>query len=130
MNESEVAADLDSGRAPVGHHASAKQAAKRLPGPVTADWPKGEPFARALSHGSMSVELYVPAEVDTQQPHVQDELYVIERGKGRLRIADAFYDFEAGDVLFVPAGTDHRFETFSADFRTWVIFWGPPGGEP
>jgi uncharacterized protein YjlB len=32
-------------------------------------------------------------------------------------------------VLFVPAGTTHRFEDFSADFATWVVFWGPQGGE-
>jgi hypothetical protein len=23
----------------------------------------------------------------------------------------------------------HRFEEFSADFATWVMFWGPKGGE-
>jgi quercetin dioxygenase-like cupin family protein len=37
--------------------------------------------------------------------------------------------FAPGDVLFVPAGTIHRFEEFTDDFRTWVIFYGPPGGE-
>jgi len=37
--------------------------------------------------------------------------------------------FAPGMVLFVPAGTTHRFEDFSADFATWVVFWGPQGGE-
>jgi len=32
-------------------------------------------------------------------------------------------------VLFVPARVEHRFEEFSDDFATWVIFWGPKGGE-
>ena len=35
---------------------------------------------------------------------------------------------EAGDLLFVPAHVEHRFERFSDDFRTWVIFFGPQGG--
>lgn len=37
--------------------------------------------------------------------------------------------FAANDVLFVEAGSTHRFENFSEDFSTWVIFWGPEGGE-
>jgi uncharacterized protein YjlB len=37
--------------------------------------------------------------------------------------------FEKGDFLFAPAGVKHRFEDFSDDFLTWVIFYGPEGGE-
>jgi hypothetical protein len=29
----------------------------------------------------------------------------------------------------VPAGKAHRFENFTPDFATWVVFWGPQGGE-
>ena len=39
------------------------------------------------------------------------------------------HGFAPGDMLFVPAGTVHRFEDFSDDFATWVIFYGPEGGE-
>ena len=39
------------------------------------------------------------------------------------------HPFNAGDLLFVPAGVVHRFEDFSDDFSTWVIFYGPEGGE-
>jgi len=31
--------------------------------------------------------------------------------------------------LFVPAGIEHRFENFTSDFATWVIFYGKEGGE-
>lgn len=34
-----------------------------------------------------------------------------------------------GDLLFVPAGVVHRFEEFTDDFATWVMFYGPEGGE-
>jgi hypothetical protein len=37
--------------------------------------------------------------------------------------------FIAGTTFFVPAGAEHRFENFSPDFATWVVFWGPKGGE-
>jgi quercetin dioxygenase-like cupin family protein len=42
---------------------------------------------------------------------------------------DTRHRFQAGDAFFVPAGQVHRFEHFSDDFVTWVVFWGPPGGE-
>ena len=37
--------------------------------------------------------------------------------------------FGPGDVLFVGAKVEHRFEDFSDDFATWVVFYGPRGGE-
>ena len=37
--------------------------------------------------------------------------------------------FKENDVLFVPAGIEHRFENFTDDFATWVIFYGEKGGE-
>ena len=36
---------------------------------------------------------------------------------------------DAGDVIFVEAGVPHRFEGYGEDFATWVVFWGPEGGE-
>jgi hypothetical protein len=32
-------------------------------------------------------------------------------------------------VVFVAAGEHHRFVNFSGDFSTWVVFYGPEGGE-
>jgi mannose-6-phosphate isomerase-like protein (cupin superfamily) len=88
-----------------------------------------EPFAAALAHGSMRVELFAPRGVDTQTPHSQDELYIVSRGTSRFLNGGVETHCQAGDVLFVKAGVDHRFRDFSADFETWVIFWGPDGGE-
>lgn len=88
-----------------------------------------ETYVDLFSHGSMSVELYQPIEIDTQEPHSQDELYVIASGSGHFVNGDKRHPFETGEVLFVPAGVEHRFEDFSADFSAWVIFYGPEGGE-
>jgi mannose-6-phosphate isomerase-like protein (cupin superfamily) len=38
---------------------------------------------------------------------------------------DETSQFKAGDLLLVPQGAVHRFENFSKDFATWVIFYGP-----
>lgn len=101
----------------------------KLPGKVSGNWPQGERFTRALAHGSMSVEFYAPVGTDPQTPHEQDELYFIHSGQGTLRIANEVHSFGPGTCFFVPAGVDHRFEKFSDDFSTWVVFWGPAGGE-
>lgn len=86
-------------------------------------------FVEVLRHGSMSVELYAPVDLDGQSPHEQDELYVVATGSGRLQIGEISYAVQPGSVAFVRAGEEHRFEDFTADFSTWVIFWGPTGGE-
>lgn len=101
----------------------------QLPGPVSEAWPAGERFVQALAHGTMSVELYAPVGHDPQTPHSQDELYFPISGQATLRIGTATHLAVAGSVFFVPAGVDHRFETFTGDFSTWVVFWGPKGGE-
>lgn len=88
-----------------------------------------KPFVKLLEHGSMSVEYYAPEFEDLQTPHDQDELYVIDQGEGVFFNGGIRHTFEAGDVLFAPAGVEHRFEVFSDDFATWVIFYGPKGGE-
>ena len=91
--------------------------------------PPGNLAAPILAHGSMIVEWYAPRQVDRQQPHTRDELYVIAQGSGWFVNGDTRHPFGVGDVLFVPAGVVHRFEEFTDDFGVWVIFYGPEGGE-
>ncbi|MBK9116381.1 MAG: cupin domain-containing protein [Betaproteobacteria bacterium] len=102
---------------------------QRLPGPSTPQWPDGERFVRAFAHGTMSVELYAPAGHDPQTPHAQDEIYIVQAGRGEFTVGEQRHAFGPGTALFVPAGVPHRFERFTPDFVTWVVFWGPPGGE-
>lgn len=86
-------------------------------------------FTTVLQHGTMKVEWYKPEKADLQTPHLQDELYVIAAGRGIFSNGGERTEFKTGDVLFVPAGKEHRFEMFTDDFATWVIFYGPEGGE-
>jgi mannose-6-phosphate isomerase-like protein (cupin superfamily) len=103
--------------------------ASRIPGPATERWPRGERFAVGLRHGSLLVELYDPGPVDTQQPHTRDEVYVVVSGSGTFEREGERVAFAPHDVLSVPAGAPHRFVDYTPDFRTWVVFYGPEGGE-
>lgn len=104
-----------------------------LPQPAGGDYANGTPFVQAMKHGSLSVELFAPATSglgrDIQQPHAQDELYVVQRGTSDFWRDGQSVGVQAGDILFVPAGVAHRFENFSPNFVTWVVFYGPSGGE-
>ena len=88
-----------------------------------------EPFNKLFSHGSLTVEIYKPQNVDLQIPHDRDEIYVVASGSGCFVNGDSREQFETGEVLFVPAGVVHYFEDFTEDFSTWVFFYGPIGGE-
>ena len=87
------------------------------------------PFTVVMNHGTMSIEYFAPKKADTQTPHKQDEIYVIEKGDGTFFRSGERISCKKGDILFVPAGMEHRFENFSEDFAVWVIFYGPEGGE-
>lgn len=87
------------------------------------------PFETVFNHGTLSVEVYKPDKVDLQKPHERDEVYIIISGSGEFQNGDQRVSFQTGDFLFVPAGREHRFENFTDDFATWVLFYGPKGGE-
>jgi mannose-6-phosphate isomerase-like protein (cupin superfamily) len=108
---------------------SLKDALAHLPQPATGKWPLGVWDYEMMAHGTMSLAVFSPKEMDFQTPHEQDELYIIMAGTGEFISGDQRYNFEPGDVLFVPAGVDHNFVTFTPDFVCWVIFYGPSGGE-
>lgn len=104
-----------------------------LPQAPQLKYRNGTPFVLALTHHSMTLELFAPASAqlgaDIQQPHAQDEIYIVLRGTSGFWLEDQRLEVGPGDALFVPAGRAHRFEHFSDDFVTWVVFYGPPGGE-
>jgi len=89
----------------------------------------GRASALLLRHGTLELRYYAPRGHDPQQPHDQDELYVIAAGTGVFVREEERVRFGPGDALFVPAGAVHCFEGFSDDFAAWVVFYGPIGGE-
>lgn len=103
-------------------HATAAAAA-------AAPLPEGRRSAEILRHGSLEVRWYAPRGTDPQTPHDRDEIYIVASGKGWFVRGTERIAFGPNDLLFVPAGMEHRFEDFSEDFATWVAFWGATGGE-
>ena len=91
--------------------------------------PHGFRSAVLMERGSMKLRYYNPRGPDLQTPHDQDELYIVASGQGTFFVGGQRVAFGPGDVLFVAAKVEHRFEDFSDDFATWVVFYGPPGGE-
>jgi mannose-6-phosphate isomerase-like protein (cupin superfamily) len=89
----------------------------------------GRLFKLLFERGSLAVEIYKPEKTDHQQPHNRDEVYIIISGSGRFINGDQEVSFGPHDFLFVPAGQEHRFIDFTDDFSTWVLFYGPVGGE-
>ena len=91
--------------------------------------PSGERSVMVLQRGTLDVKLSLPVPPNQQTPHAQDEVYVVIRGRGVLLHDGERDPFESGDLLFVAAGTEHRFEDFTEDLAVWVVFYGPRGGE-
>ena len=62
---------------------------------------------------------------DTQQPHRQDEVYVVVEGSAVLDVDGRRNPVAAGSVAYVPAGVPHRFVEVRGDLRVLVVF-APP----
>ena len=96
----------------------------QIPGPV------GEHAINVLHRGTLDVALSSPVLPVQQIPHAQDEIYVVVRGRAVVLHDGEREPCEAGDLVFVAAGTEHQFENLSDGFAVWRVFYGPEGGEP
>jgi mannose-6-phosphate isomerase-like protein (cupin superfamily) len=87
--------------------------------------PAGRRSAEIFRQADVEIRYYAPKGKDEQTPHDQDEFYFVASGSGTFRVADKLVPFGPGDLLFVAAHDEHRFEDFSNDFAVWVLFYGP-----
>lgn len=86
--------------------------------------PSGRLSVQAFDTGAIELRYYAPRSTDAQVPHARDELYFVIAGRGTFVRGDTRVPFAPGDVLFAAAFEAHRFEDFSPDFATWVLFYG------
>ena len=66
-----------------------------------------------IVHSSPGLEIgvyvLVAPEPDRQQPHEDDEVYVVLEGSGTLEVGHDRIDLSEDQAVFVPAGAEHRF---------------------
>lgn len=95
----------------------------------------GDEGVRSIRFGgseAMSLGVYVlPAgATDPQQPHVEDELYVVLSGRSRFAFGESVVDVAPGSTIFVPGGVGHRFLDITEELRLLVGFAPARGGPP
>jgi mannose-6-phosphate isomerase-like protein (cupin superfamily) len=60
----------------------------------------------------LGVYVLVAPEPDRQQPHADDEVYVVLEGSGVLDVEGEQVPMQEGSAVFVEAGAEHRFSGY------------------
>jgi mannose-6-phosphate isomerase-like protein (cupin superfamily) len=84
----------------------------------------GKLYLEFLRVPSLSMGLYVlkAGGVDPQSPHTEDEVYYVAAGRGMIHVGGEDQPVEAGSVVFVEAGVEHRFHSITEDLHIMVFF--------
>jgi mannose-6-phosphate isomerase-like protein (cupin superfamily) len=73
----------------------------------------------ALSAGLYRLEA---GAADPQQPHAEDEVYVVMAGRGAIIVGDERREVGVGSVVFVPRTMPHRFVDIAEALEVLVLF--------
>ena len=78
---------------------------------------------------SLSLGLYrlKAGQADEQQPHTEDEVYLVISGKASFRAGGREQAVVPGSVIFVERAAEHRFVGITEDL-TVLVFFAPPEG--
>ena len=84
----------------------------------------GELYLEFLRRDSMSCGLYVleAGATDPQEPHQEDEVYLVLGGRARLRAGDRDDPVGPGSVAFVARKVPHRFHDITERLSVLVFF--------
>src|SRR5947209_790685 len=85
---------------------------------------KDEHYLEFIRHPTLSVGVYMlsAGATDGQQPHTEDEVYYVIKGRGSFQLEGESRPVEAGSVIFVEANAEHRFHTITEDLTMLVVF--------
>ena len=85
---------------------------------------RGTRYYEFLRKPDISTGLYVLAAGadDPQQPHTEDEVYYIVRGRAAIRVGDEDQPVGPGSVVYVAATVPHRFHSITEDLEVLVVF--------
>ena len=83
-----------------------------------------EPWIEFQRADDISTGLYVleVGEIDEQEPHTEDEIYVCMTGKARFITPGEECEVRPGTVIFVPAREEHRFVDITERLSLVVVF--------
>ena len=73
----------------------------------------------------LGVYVLVAPEPDKQQPHEDDEVYVVLEGSGTLTVEGVDVRVKEGDAVFVEAGAEHSFTAYE-QLALFVVFERAP----
>ena len=84
----------------------------------------GKLYLEFLRVPDLSTGLYVleTGATDPQKPHTEDEVYIVMKGKGKIKVADDMYPVSAGSIVYVQANVEHRFFDIEEKLEVFVFF--------
>jgi mannose-6-phosphate isomerase-like protein (cupin superfamily) len=84
----------------------------------------GVSWVEHLRVPDLSVGTYsIPAGgTDNQEPHTEDEIYLVTTGRAVLESGGDRIAVRPGSVIYVPAGEVHRFAEIVEDLAAIVVF--------
>jgi mannose-6-phosphate isomerase-like protein (cupin superfamily) len=84
----------------------------------------GELYLEFLRRDSLSCGLYVleAGADDPQEPHTEDEVYLVLGGRARLEVAGRDQPVGPGSVVFVARTVPHRFADVTERLSVLVFF--------
>ena len=87
----------------------------------------GQPYYEFFRASTLSLGRYVlrAGQPDPQEPHTEDEVYHVIKGRGSIRVANEDRPVAAGSTVFVEAGVEHLFHSITEDLSI-LVFWAPP----
>ncbi len=85
-----------------------------------------EYFHTFINRTNLAVGVLVlqPGEEDTQEPHENDEVYLILKGDGFLKIKDKDYPISKNKIYFVAKNIEHYFHQNSKELVVLYFFGG------
>jgi mannose-6-phosphate isomerase-like protein (cupin superfamily) len=86
----------------------------------------GKPYLEFLRLHDLSMGSYVlPAGgLDSQLPHLEDEVYYVVSGTARIKVGDEDRAVQAGSIVYVPKNTEHKFHSIE-ETLTVLVFFAP-----
>ena len=104
---------------PVSHSFDVSHVAERL-----AAGKGGYEIVHESPGVEVGVYVLVAPEPDRQQPHDDDEVYLVLEGSGVLEVEGESVPVQEGHSVFVEAGADHRFSAYE-QLALFVAFTRP-----